>query len=312
MICPLPRTGPSSRCRLQLMTKIRLSSFSREASVIAPSDLWFVGLAVAEECPHFRVRSLLEPAILQIAHEARLVDRPDGTETHRHRGEFPEVGHQPRMRVRREPASFLQFTPEVRQLLRREPAFEKRARVDARRRVSLEVDDVAVVIVALALEEVVEPDFVERGCRRVGRDVTADAVFELVGLDNHREGVPSDQALDPTFDLAATRKRWLIGGGNRVDVGRVRRKWLRHAVLLRVHAQRRQQTADSRRPTRLEHIVERLEPFARFERLDLCRVFGCGTAHESSRERASGQQRGFRTTRSAPGALVRDGRPHHP
>ena len=35
---PLPRTGPSSRCRLQLMTKIRLSSFSREASVSEPID----------------------------------------------------------------------------------------------------------------------------------------------------------------------------------------------------------------------------------------------------------------------------------
>ena len=38
MILPLPRTGPSRRCRLQLMTKIRLSSFSRPASEIAPSD----------------------------------------------------------------------------------------------------------------------------------------------------------------------------------------------------------------------------------------------------------------------------------
>ncbi|MCY1235797.1 hypothetical protein D9M72_484260 [compost metagenome] len=38
MILPLPRTGPSRRCRLQLMTKIRLSSFSRPAMPIAPSD----------------------------------------------------------------------------------------------------------------------------------------------------------------------------------------------------------------------------------------------------------------------------------
>ncbi len=38
MILPLPRTGPSSRCRLQLTTKIRLSSFSRAARLIAPSD----------------------------------------------------------------------------------------------------------------------------------------------------------------------------------------------------------------------------------------------------------------------------------
>ncbi len=38
MIFPLPRTGPSSRCRLQLTTQTRLSSFSRLASEIAPSD----------------------------------------------------------------------------------------------------------------------------------------------------------------------------------------------------------------------------------------------------------------------------------
>ncbi|EWS57662.1 hypothetical protein Y695_04788 [Hydrogenophaga sp. T4] len=35
MMRPLPRTGPSSRCRLQLTTQTRLSSFSRAASVSA-------------------------------------------------------------------------------------------------------------------------------------------------------------------------------------------------------------------------------------------------------------------------------------
>ena len=38
MILPLPRTGPSSRCRLQLTTKIRLSRLSRPAMPIAPID----------------------------------------------------------------------------------------------------------------------------------------------------------------------------------------------------------------------------------------------------------------------------------
>ena len=38
MILPLPRTGPSSRCRLQLTTKIRLSSSSRTGIVNAPID----------------------------------------------------------------------------------------------------------------------------------------------------------------------------------------------------------------------------------------------------------------------------------
>ena len=36
MILALPRTGPSRRCRLQLMTKTRLSSRSRDAREIAP------------------------------------------------------------------------------------------------------------------------------------------------------------------------------------------------------------------------------------------------------------------------------------
>ena len=36
MIFPLPRTGPSRRCRLQFTTKMRLSSCSRAASEMAP------------------------------------------------------------------------------------------------------------------------------------------------------------------------------------------------------------------------------------------------------------------------------------
>src|SRR6267154_1071515 len=36
MIFPFPRTGPSRRCKLQLMTQIKLSRFSREPSVSDP------------------------------------------------------------------------------------------------------------------------------------------------------------------------------------------------------------------------------------------------------------------------------------
>ena len=55
MILPLPRTGPSRRCRLQLTTKIRLSSCSRAASESAPSDSGSSHLAVADEAPHLRL-----------------------------------------------------------------------------------------------------------------------------------------------------------------------------------------------------------------------------------------------------------------
>ena len=59
MILPLPRTGPSSRCRLQFTTKIRLSSFSREASVIAPSDLRLVASRRRPGTPRLAGRTCL-------------------------------------------------------------------------------------------------------------------------------------------------------------------------------------------------------------------------------------------------------------
>ena len=38
IIFPLPLTGPSSLCKLQLITKIKLSNFSLAANPIAPKD----------------------------------------------------------------------------------------------------------------------------------------------------------------------------------------------------------------------------------------------------------------------------------
>ena len=94
--------------------------------------LGLVGLAVTEERPDLHVRGLLQAAIFQVAVEARLVDRHDGAKAHRDRRELPEVRHQPRVRIRRQAAALRQLLPEVGQLLRRQPAFEKRARIDTR------------------------------------------------------------------------------------------------------------------------------------------------------------------------------------
>ena len=67
--------------------------------------LRLVGLAVAEERPDLLARRLLQAAILEVAVEARLVDRHDRAEAHRDRRELPEVRHQPRMRIRRQAAA---------------------------------------------------------------------------------------------------------------------------------------------------------------------------------------------------------------
>ena len=279
MIWPLPRTGPSSRCRLQLITKIRLSSFSRAARPMAPSVSGSSVSPSPRNAQTLRRGGFLQPAILEVAIEAGLVDRHDGSEAHRHGRELPELRHQPGVRVRRQAAALLQLLPEVRQLLDRQAPFEERARVDAGRRVALEVDLIPVAVLVLAAEEMVEGDLVERRGRGVGGNVTADPVRRAVGADHHRHRVPSHQALDAALDLLAARDGTLVFHADGVDVGRDRRErqaGTRHAGMV---PKPLEQALHAVPVTLLDDVVERLEPLALFESLELGGVAGCDIAH---------------------------------
>ena len=81
--------------------------------VDGPARLRLVHLAVAEERPRVLLGGVLDPAVVQVAVEARLEDRVDRAEAHRHRRVLPEPRHQPRVRVRRQAAA----RPGVRELL---------------------------------------------------------------------------------------------------------------------------------------------------------------------------------------------------
>jgi hypothetical protein len=86
------------------MTKIRLSSFSRDGQGDRAERFRLVAFAVAEEAQTLRSVSA-RPRSFQVAIEARLVDRHDRAQAHRHGGELPEVRHQPRVRIGRQPAA---------------------------------------------------------------------------------------------------------------------------------------------------------------------------------------------------------------
>ena len=129
-ILPLPRTGPSSRCRLQLMTKMRLSSFSRPASEIAPSDSGSSISPSPQNTQTFRSRRVGEAPALQIAQEARLIDRHQRPEAHRHRRKLPEVRHQPGMRIGGKPVA-ADLLAEVDELVLAQPPFHEGAGVNA-------------------------------------------------------------------------------------------------------------------------------------------------------------------------------------
>ena len=87
MILPLPRTGPSRRCRLQLMTNTRLSSCSRTGIVIAPIDSGSSISPSPRNAQTLRSDGLHDAAMLEIALKARLVDRH-----HRARGPSTRSG----------------------------------------------------------------------------------------------------------------------------------------------------------------------------------------------------------------------------
>ena len=128
----------------------------------------------------------------------------------------------------------------------------------------------------------VEADFVERGRRRERRDVAADALFRLVRAHHHRRGVPADQALDAALEVGAAGHRHLLVGGNGVDVGRVGGERQLDAVLGGVKRQLAQQPRDFDRAAALQHIIEGLEPFARFDGVELRRVFRSNVSHGTS------------------------------
>ena len=270
MILPLPRTGPSSRCRLQLMTKTRLSRRSRTGIVIAPIDS---GSSVSPSPKkHHTLRSCggTMPRALEVAHEARLVDRHHRTQAHRHRRELPELRHQPRMRIRRKPDTLAgDFLPEVIQVLLAEAAFEKCACVNARRRMALEVHEIAAVLRRRCAPKVIEADLVERGRGRVARDVTAVLGADAVRMDDHRQGVPANVGLDAPLDRAVAGILRLLAYGNRVEVRRVRaiRQVRARAARVIDHAFEKEMRPFSAMDP--EHGIDRLEPLLRLLRVEI-------------------------------------------
>ena len=182
--------------------------------------LGLVHLAVAHERPDLAVAGREDLARVEVLHEARLVDRHQRPEPHRHRRELPELGHQPRVRVRREAAA-ADLLAEAVQLVLAEPALEEGARVDPRRRVALHVDEIADVLVRAGAPEVVEADLVERLGRLVARDVAAELGRLRVRLQHDRDRVPAHEGGREPLELGVARQLRLVLGRDRVDVRRV-------------------------------------------------------------------------------------------
>ena len=176
-----------------------------------------VALTVAQEAPNAAAARVDDSPRAQVAVEPGLVDRVDRAQAHGDRGILPEVGHEPRVRIRGESLSGNDLATEVIELLLAEAPLEERARVEAGGRVSL-VEHLVPGTIVLAPEEVVEADLVEAGGRSVGRDVAAEPREAVIRARDHRHGVPPDQPADLQLQALVTGKLRLVVRRDRVDV----------------------------------------------------------------------------------------------
>ncbi len=166
--------------------------------------LWLVHFTVTEKSPDLAIRRFNQFSVLEVAHEARLVDGHHRSEAHRDGRELPEVRHQPRMRVGRQSAP-AHFAAETVQLILAEPSLEVGACVDAGRRVPLEKHHIAKVLRARGPPEVIETDFVKRRRRRVARNVSAEFGADAICLNHHCHRVPAQIGLQSPLECAITR-----------------------------------------------------------------------------------------------------------
>ena len=98
--------------------------------------------------------------------------------------------------------------------------------------------------------------------------MTADAIRFTVGADHHRERIPADEALDATLHRAVARAGDMLGGRDRVDVRGVRDKRQPDARHSRACPQRLEETHGTPFVSLVQDVVERLQPLARFDRLE--------------------------------------------
>ena len=122
---------------------------------------------------------------------------------------------------------------------------------------------------SLTAEEVAIADLVECRRRLIGRDVSTETATAPIGPHDHRESVPTDDALDPTLQRVIPRALLLLVGRNGVHVrgARVERQIGPRASSLL--DQRFDQEVSPFRPVALDHLFEGVFPLLRLLRVDV-------------------------------------------
>src|SRR5262245_50206376 len=112
--------------------------------------------------------------------------------------------------------------------------------------------------------------------------MAADPFLRLVRAHDHCSSVPSDETLDPAFEVGAAGHECLVVCTDRVDIRGICGEGNLDAVLGRVERQLAKQALDFDGAAALKHIIKRIEPFAGFDGVEIRSIFRGNMSHGSS------------------------------
>ena len=207
---------------------------------------------------------------MQVLVKTGLVDGIHCAQAHGHRGELPKIGHQPRVWVGREAATWVrELLAETIELVFAHASFEEGACIDSGGGVTLEIDLVATARVIAATEEVVETDFVQRGARCVGGNVSTHTNTGPLCAVNHDRGVPTNVSANTTFNKFIAREPRLGLRRNGVDVVGAAKRGNTNVAFTSSLQQRQHEVARTVLPLSGDEFVERITPLFGFVRVNV-------------------------------------------
>ena len=194
------------------------------------------------------------------------------------------------MRVGGNPLA-VDLAPEVQQLVFREPSLHEGARIDAGRRVALEIDQVAAVAVMGRIPEVLLAGAEQRSDRGEAGDMPAELVVVRVGARHHHHRVPAADRADALLEGDVAGRALLHVRRNGVDVRRIRRERDVGAGAASLVDQALEQVVRALGSFALQHRFERIEPFLGLEGVGVVRggkLGDCGHVLDSGGFAAGG------------------------
>ena len=170
------------------------------------------------------------------------------------------------MWIRRQ-ATAIHFLTEVVHLLVAQAPFEISAGVNTGRRMSLDIQQVAAMLVIRGMEKMVETDVIQ-GCRRgEAGDMATDTGAFLVGLHHRGDGIPADQGADAALQREIAGEMFFLRHRNGIEISRAGRIGQIRAASARLVDHLLQQKMSALHTFQLENRIQSIQPLLRFLRV---------------------------------------------